>query len=81
VVEFLIAEGSSSAGVDLAHLPLPRECVVVSVVRNGSIIIPHGDTILQVNDQVTVLRGGCSIMDLQPFFQVDPGSEPDASKA
>ncbi len=61
VVEFLIAEASSSAGVDLAHLPLPRECVVVSVVRNGSIIIPHGDTTLHPGDQVTILLGGCSI--------------------
>ncbi len=74
VVEFLIAENSSSAGMDLAHLPLPRECVVVSVVRAGNVIIPHGDTNLEAGDQVTILLGGCTIGDIQPFFQANPES-------
>lgn len=32
---------------------LPEDCVLVSIQRNSSLIIPHGDTVFQAGDQVT----------------------------
>ncbi|RMF81079.1 MAG: CBS domain-containing protein [Chloroflexi bacterium] len=32
---------------------LPDECILVSIQRNESILIPHGDTVFQPGDQVT----------------------------
>ena len=32
---------------------IPRDCVLVSIRRDGRVIIPHGDTILKTGDQVT----------------------------
>lgn len=32
---------------------MPRDCVLVSIQRDGRVIIPHGDTIFQAGDQVT----------------------------
>jgi CIC family chloride channel protein len=69
VVEFIVGENAASVGRSLAQIDFPRECVVVSVVRNGEVIIPHGDTVLEPGDQVTILLGGCLISDLHPFFE------------
>ncbi|MEJ2012496.1 MAG: chloride channel protein [Anaerolineales bacterium] len=74
VVEFIVSDSSASVGENLAQIGLPRECVVVSIVRNGEVIIPHGDTVLQPGDQVTILLGGCPITDLHPFFK--PAADP-----
>ena len=32
---------------------LPKECNLVSIRRNGKMLIPHGDTKLQVGDRIT----------------------------
>ncbi len=32
---------------------LPKECILVSIRRNGKMMIPHGDTKLQVGDRIT----------------------------
>ena len=32
---------------------IPRDCVLVSIQRNGRVIIPHGDTTFQAGDQIT----------------------------
>ncbi len=37
---------------DLAAV-IPRDCVLVSIQRNGRVIIPHGDTTFQAGDQIT----------------------------
>lgn len=43
---------SSLAWHRLADLHLPEECVLVAVIRNQHLIVPHGDTILQPGDSV-----------------------------
>ncbi len=32
---------------------LPNECILISIRRDGRILIPHGDTIFQVGDHIT----------------------------
>ncbi len=32
---------------------LPKECILVSIRRNGKMMIPHGDTVLQTGDRIT----------------------------
>ncbi len=32
---------------------LPKECILVSIRRNGKMMIPHGDTKLQIGDRIT----------------------------
>ncbi len=47
--------GDSAIGVPIAELDLPRQAVLVSIRRGRELVIPHGDTILQVGDVVTAL--------------------------
>lgn len=57
-VEFLeihLHADSPAAGKSLAELAtlLPQECVIVAVRRHGNLLFPHGDTVLQADDDVT----------------------------
>ena len=46
----------------LADIPFPQACTVISIQREGSTVIPHGDTRLQRGDEVEML---CSIEELE----------------
>ncbi len=43
---------------------LPQECVLVSIRRDGRLLIPHGDTTLMVGDQITAFVDAeqCSLL-------------------
>jgi CIC family chloride channel protein len=53
-LEIEIEATSQAIGRPLAEVgpTLPHECVVVSIRRQGSVLIPHGDTVLQAGDQI-----------------------------
>ncbi len=53
-LEVEIPASSPAVAKPLATLAqnLPHDCVVVSIRRHGSVIIPHGDTVLQGGDLV-----------------------------
>lgn len=57
--QFNVHERAAAAGKTLKDAGLPRECVVISISRDGDLVIPHGDTCLMPKDQVTVLLKGC----------------------
>lgn len=54
-VSIEITSGSNAAYKTVASLApkLPYDCVVVSVYRQGNLLIPHGDTVLQPGDTVS----------------------------
>jgi CIC family chloride channel protein len=59
VVYLTLSMGDRAVGLALEALAetLPHECVLISVRRQGRVIIPHGDTVFQVGDQVTAFMG------------------------
>jgi trk system potassium uptake protein len=55
LVEVTLAEGSPAQGAEVASLGLPRDATVVAVVRNDRLVVPRGNTVLTVGDEVLVL--------------------------
>ncbi len=53
--EFEILPGNSCIGKNLAHLGLPAGALVLLIRREGSFIIPHGNTEILPNDALMVL--------------------------
>ena len=53
--EATLTDQSPSAGQDIAELGLPRDSTVVAIVRNDRIVVPRGDTIIRIGDEVLVL--------------------------
>lgn len=54
-VDVHIAPDASVAGKTVIDLSkkLPHDCILISVRRDGKVLIPHGETKLQANDQLT----------------------------
>jgi trk system potassium uptake protein TrkA len=55
LVEVTLAESSPAHTVPLSELSVPRDASIVAVVRGGRVVIPRGDTVLQVGDEVVAL--------------------------
>ncbi|HXV43670.1 MAG TPA: TrkA family potassium uptake protein [Anaerolineae bacterium] len=52
LVEEKIAPGAQAIGVALKDLPLPEDCVIAAIIRNGEIVVPRGITKFEVGDEV-----------------------------
>lgn len=55
LVEVTLAETSPAAGSVISELGMPRDSSVVAVVRDRRVVVPRGDTQLNVGDEVIVL--------------------------
>jgi trk system potassium uptake protein TrkA len=55
LVEVTLAEDSPAAGSAIADMDVPRDATMVAVVREGHVIVPRGDTVVQAGDEVLVL--------------------------
>jgi trk system potassium uptake protein TrkA len=55
LVEVTLADTSPAAGQNIATLDVPRDATVVAVVREGHVVVPRGDTIVNVGDEVLIL--------------------------
>ena len=55
LVEVTLAEDSPAANKAILELDVPRDASVVAVVRANHVVVPRGDTVLQVGDEVLAL--------------------------
>ena len=52
IIEEKIEEGATAAGKAVQDVPWPSGSTLAAVIRKGEVILPHGDTLLQPNDEV-----------------------------
>jgi len=52
LVEVLIQTGVKATGAAIKDLPLPEQCVIVAVIRQGKMVVPRGATKLEDGDEV-----------------------------
>jgi trk system potassium uptake protein TrkA len=55
LAEVALADGSPAADKEIVELGFPRDTTVVAVLRDDKVIMPRGDTILRVGDEVLIL--------------------------
>jgi trk system potassium uptake protein TrkA len=55
MVEEKVHPTSKVIGKQLSQLSFPSECVVTAIIRKGRLIIPHGDTSLEIADEIFAL--------------------------
>jgi CIC family chloride channel protein len=58
--EVPVPPASAAAGKRVRDLNWPEEAVLVSIRRDAAVIIPHGDTLIRVNDTITAFGQGDS---------------------
>jgi trk system potassium uptake protein TrkA len=55
LAEVTLAQGTPADGKAIVDLGFPRDATVVAVLRAERLIVPRGDTVLRVGDEVLVL--------------------------
>ena len=55
LVEATVEEGATAAGRPLSDVEFPPNVVISAVLRDGDLIIPNGETVLQPDDEVIAL--------------------------
>jgi trk system potassium uptake protein TrkA len=55
LAEVTLADTSPAADKEIVDLGLPRDSTVVAVLRRDRLVVPRGDTVLRVGDEVLVL--------------------------
>jgi CIC family chloride channel protein len=64
-VDIQVPVGAQAANRMVSELVLPRAAVLVSIRREGELVIPHGDTHLEPGDVVTALCEADCIQDVR----------------
>jgi trk system potassium uptake protein TrkA len=55
LVEVTLADDSPAAGIQVSELGIPRDASIVTVVRDRRVVVPRGNTTLEVGDEVIAL--------------------------
>ncbi|TAN28649.1 MAG: TrkA family potassium uptake protein [Actinomycetota bacterium] len=55
LVEVTLAEDSPAVDREIAQVGIPKGATIVAVVRTDNIVVPRGDTILRIGDEVLAL--------------------------
>ncbi len=55
IVEEKVHPEARAVGREVRELDLPRDCVLVTILRKGQVILPHGDVRLQPVDEVIAI--------------------------
>lgn len=58
LAEVTLATGSPAISSRIMDLGLPRDSTIVAVLREGHVVVPHGDTVLAEGDEVLLLISG-----------------------
>src|SRR5262245_32589416 len=68
LVEEKIPEGAQAVGMTVKALPLPPNCVIAALIRQGQIVMPRGQTEFQVGDEVLAIVDPQSAEELANLF-------------
>lgn len=54
VIEFEALQTSEIVGCPLAKMKFPKQALIAAIVRNGEVIIPKGDTVIEPRDRIVI---------------------------
>ena len=61
--------GARAVGLSLRELPLPRDSVICAILRGTDVVIPRGDVVFAVGDEVLALVDAESAPELEALFR------------
>ncbi|NJD02382.1 MAG: TrkA family potassium uptake protein [Ruminiclostridium sp.] len=66
--EIIISPGSQVCDKSLKDLSIPRDCILVSVIRDEEVIIPNGFTVLKAGDFIVTVSSQEDQNELKNYF-------------
>lgn len=68
LVEEKIPPGAMAIGVAIKDLNLPEQCVLAAIFRDGDVVVPHGNTVFEVGDEVLAITDREGAEEFQKVF-------------
>lgn len=68
IIQMNISLSSKAANQQIKNLDIPKDTVLIAITRDGNLLIPKGDTELQVDDEVIMLTDQASHTKLKELF-------------
>jgi trk system potassium uptake protein TrkA len=68
LVEKAVSPSSAAAGKTLREINMPKECVLVAVIRDTQLLIPRGDTMLKNGDKVMAVTDVNHLQELSELL-------------
>lgn len=65
VAEVMVEAGSEAAGKRVSELHWSKDCLIASIRRGRSVLLPHGDTMLKSGDILVVVSEGEGLREAQ----------------
>ena len=70
ISEYTIPETWKHSGKRVMDLEIPENCVLIYILRAGSLMIPRGNTLLMAGDNVVALAVGSAAKTLKKLFEL-----------
>jgi trk system potassium uptake protein TrkA len=68
LVEEKLRTSSQALGIPLKDMPLPPNCVIAAVIRQGKVLIPRGNMSFEAGDEVLAVVDNASLTALRTFL-------------
>lgn len=68
-IEFLVSEDSPVVGIPLCKLSLKNHLLITCINRNGTVIIPGGNDVIQPGDSVIIVTTHTGFYDIQDILR------------
>jgi trk system potassium uptake protein TrkA len=68
LVEEKIPPKAKAIGAAIKDLPLPENCVIAAIIRQGELVLPRGITVLEVGDEVLAITDEDGTSQLAELF-------------
>ena len=65
IIEFSLEKGTTIDGKSVKEIKLPKQSLILLVVREDEQILPHGDLTLQIGDRVLIIARTDEIMKIE----------------
>lgn len=69
LVEEKIPEGAQAVGVPIMELNLPQNCVIAGIIRGGELVLPRGQTMFEIGDEVLAVTDSEGAAQLSKLFE------------
>ncbi|MBQ6550176.1 MAG: Trk system potassium transporter TrkA [Lachnospiraceae bacterium] len=66
--EFLVKDDERIVDIPLQNLHVKKNVIVAAIVRNNSVISPHGSDVMKVNDRVVIITTNSGLHDLRDIL-------------
>ncbi|MFN8485046.1 MAG: TrkA family potassium uptake protein [Anaerolineae bacterium] len=72
LVEERLAPAAAAVGKAVADLRMPQQCLLVAIIRQGQLVLPLGDTVLEPGDEILALVHASRLRDFAASLDGQP---------